>query len=164
MLTDVEQENITSDNLGFSVEIKELSAVHVATMECKVNMASGQHSQKIADSFQTVTNWVQEHHYDVQDPLIIGISQVVNEQLVGFECCIQVSETALEGTDIIKIKDLVGGKFAVVSCGKRPEVVGKAMQQFYQTYVPQHGLQIDETRPEYEIYYLTTVDQCIPIY
>ena len=163
MLSDTQQNNIASDNLDFSVEIKELSAIHVAAMECKVNMASGQHSQEIADSFQMVSSWIQQRHYGIQEPLIIGISQVVNEQLVGFECCIQISEMATEGSDTIKIKDLVGGKYAVVSCEKRPEVIGKAMQQFYQTYVPQHSLKIDETRPEYEIYYLTTVEQCIPI-
>jgi DNA gyrase inhibitor GyrI len=126
-------------------------------------MASGQHSQEIKACFQAVTDWVKRHRYDIQDPLIIGIAQVVNEQLVGFECCIQVSETATEGSETIKIKDLVGGRYAVVSCEKRSEVIGLAMQQFYQTYVPQHRLEIDASRPEYEIYYHTTLDLCIPI-
>ena len=39
MLTDIQHSNIDLENLDFSVEIKELSVMHVAAMECNVNMA-----------------------------------------------------------------------------------------------------------------------------
>lgn len=61
MSKDNQLKNTSSENeneeANFSVSVKTLSTMHVASIACKVNMASGEHSQDIGDCFKQVSDW-----------------------------------------------------------------------------------------------------------
>lgn len=152
-----------SGNAPLAVSIKDLPAVHVAYVDCPVNVEQDQFSNEIRKCFQRVQAWVSERGYDPHALLTIGVTNVVNGQLLSYECCEQVPQEVKTGTDDIGIKELVGGRYAVVSIEKHPAIIGDSIRRFHQEYVPHNGIRIDGTRPTYEIYYEGTMEYCVPI-
>jgi DNA gyrase inhibitor GyrI len=146
-----------------SVSLKDLPTVHVAYISCKANPDRGDLSDEIRESFQRVQAWVRELGYDPYTTLTIGIPNVVNGQLANYECCEQIPEEVKSGTDEISIKELVGGRYAVVNIEKEPALIGDSIRRFYQEYAPQNELGIDGARPVYEIYYENRMEYCVPI-
>jgi DNA gyrase inhibitor GyrI len=67
------------------------------------------------------------------------------------------------GIEPIDIKDLPGGRYAVVRIEKDPAVIGSSIDRFYQEYVPQSRLELDGRRPTREIYYESTMEYCVPV-
>ncbi|NIV01264.1 MAG: GyrI-like domain-containing protein [Phycisphaerae bacterium] len=148
---------------SLSVSIKVLPAVHVAYLNYKVKGGQGDIHNEIGNSFQRVQDWVKKCGYDPYTLLNVGIPNVVDGQLLSYECCIQVPEQVQNGSDGVDIKVLPGGQYAVVSLEKAPQIIGPSIGRFYQEYVPQNNIEIDGTRPTYEIYYESTMEYCVPI-
>ena len=148
---------------SLSVSIKELPAVHVACIDYQANSERGDFHNEIRKCFQRVQNWVRKLDYDPYTLLNVGVPNVVDGQLSSYECCIQVPEDVQSGSDGVNIKELPGGRYAVVSAEKDTRIIGDSIGRFYQEYVPQNNIEVDGTRPTYEIYYENTMEYCVPI-
>jgi DNA gyrase inhibitor GyrI len=146
-----------------SVTVKDLQPVQVAYVEFKGDFAEGEHSHEIGGCFQVVRSWVASLGYDLNTLLHIGIVRAVEGRPIGYECCVEIPAEVAGGPEGISIKKLVGGKYAVLSIDKDPSACGPAIGRFHREYVPQSGLEIDGTRPIYEIYYERTMAYCVPI-
>lgn len=146
-----------------SVSIKELPAVHVAYIDYKANAERADFHNEIRKCFQRVQNWVRKLDYDPYTLLNVGVPNVVDGQLSSYGCCVQVPEDVQSGSDGVDIKELPGGRYAVVSVEKDPRIIGDSIGRFYQEYVPQNNIKVDGTRPTYEIYYESTMEYCVPI-
>jgi DNA gyrase inhibitor GyrI len=146
-----------------SVSIRDLSPVHVAYIDCQVNVAEGGYSSEIGKRFQEVRTWVAGLGYDVNALLTIGVLKEADGQPSGYECCVQVPQAVTGGSGGIGIKELVGGRYAVVTVEKDPAIIGEAIRRFYQEYVPRNHVAIDGTRPTYEVYYESTLEYCVPL-
>ena len=117
---------------------------------------------KIRECFQRVQAWVRDLGYDPYTPLTIGAFKATDGQLLSYECCVQAPEQVKSGSEGVGLKELPGGRYAV-SAKKDPPIIGDSIRRFYQEYVPHHSIQIDGTRPTYEIYYESTMEYCVPI-
>jgi DNA gyrase inhibitor GyrI len=91
------------------------------------------------------------------------VPKAVGGRLASYECCEQVPAEVTIGTDDIGIKELAGGRYAVVSMEKKPAIIGDSIRHFHQEYVPHNDIGIDGARPTYEIYYEDTMEYCVPI-
>ena len=153
------------DNMAtsLSVSIRELPTVHVAYLDYKANAEQGDLYNEIHKCFQRVQTWVQGLGWDPFTLLHVGIPVVRDGQLSRYECCVEVPAKVQSGLDDIGIKELPGGRYAVVSIQKDPAIIGNSTGRFYQEYVPQNHIEIDGMRPTYEIYYESTMEYCVPI-
>ncbi len=154
-----------SDNAttSLSVSIQELTSVHVAYIEYRPNAEQGNMHDEIGERFRRVQAWVRERGHN---PLTrtIGAIQMMDDQLSSYACCVQIPGEVHHGSDGIAIKDLPGGRYAVVSMEKDPEIISESIGRFYREYVPQHGLGLDSQRLTYEIYYESRMEYCVPIH
>ncbi len=154
-----------SDNAATSlyVTIQELPSIHVAYIEYKPDAEQRNMHAEIGDCFRRVQAWVRERGYD---PLTrtIGAIQMVDDQLASYACCVQIAEEVQSGSGGVAIKDLPGGRYAVVSMEKDPDIIGESIGRFYREYVTQHSLEIDRRRPTYEVYYESRMEYCVPIH
>ncbi|MEW6718146.1 MAG: GyrI-like domain-containing protein [Chloroflexota bacterium] len=123
----------------------------------------GDMHNKIGECFRRVQAWVREHGYDPLTQLTIGVIKMVDGKLSSYGCCIEVPTQVQSGLNDIDIKELPGGRYAVVSIPKDPDIIGKSIGYFYQEYVPQNQIMIDDIRSTYEIYYENTMEYCVPI-
>lgn len=154
-----------SDNIATSlvVSIRELPSVHVACIEYKANVEPGDLHNQIGECFRRVQTWVRERGYGLLTQLTIGAIQLVNGQLASYACCVQIPGEVHSGSEEVDIRELPGGRYALVSIEKDPQIIGASIGGFYQEYAPQHNLEVDDTRLTYEIYYENTMEYCVPI-
>lgn len=145
------------------VSIKDLPAVHVACIHLEMDVAVGSYNRQISNTFGVVKGWAMRPGYYLQSALTIGIPQVVDQRLVGYDCCVEVPETVLEGTEEVAIKDVPGGRYAVLRSGKDSRAIKMVIEQFYAEYVPEHHLALDVSRPTYEVYGMRTMEYCVPV-
>ena len=148
---------------ALAVTIRDLPKVFVAYIHCQVDQAAGNFSDQIRDGFQNVKDWVMQKGYDLSGLKVIGIPQVNNGQLTGYECCVELPETVDGNTESIQTKQLSGGKYAVLTLEKDSATIGETISRFFTDYVPGHQLMIDDQRPSYEIYDERIMDFCVPI-
>jgi AraC family transcriptional regulator len=95
--------------------------------------------------------------------LNVGVPSVGDGQLLSYGCCVQIPEEVQSGSDGVDIKDLPGGRYAVVKIDKDPQAIGDSIGRFYQDYVPKNNIRVDGMRLTYEIYWEDTMDYCVPI-
>ena len=148
---------------ALSVSVRELSPVHVAYVEYKPSAEQGDMHDAIGECFRRVQAWLRERGYDPMTRLTIGAIGMVDGRLSSYECCVQVPDEVRSGSGGVGIKELVGGRYAVVNIEKDPRIIGESIGRFYHEYVPQHNLKIDGLRPTYEVYYERTMEYCVPI-
>jgi DNA gyrase inhibitor GyrI len=148
---------------ALSVAIRNLPAVHAACIRCPAQVDQGQFSQAIRESFQKVQGWVKKLGHDPYKMLTIGVIHQAGGQLSHYDCCVQVPEGAPAGGEEITFQDLPGGRYAVLAIAKDPAVIGPTIGRFYQEYLPQSNLQVDPSRPTYEIYFERTMEYCVPL-
>ena len=146
-----------------SVSIKELPSVRVAYIEYKVGAEQGDMHNEIGGCFRRVQAWVSERGGDPFSLLNVGALNMVEGRLSSYECCVEIPEQVQSSSDGVGIKQLPGGRYAVLSIIKDPSIIGPSIGRFHQEYVPQHNLAKDGTRPTYEIYYEKTMEYCVPI-
>jgi len=152
-----------SDNTAalLSVSIKELPSMHVAYIAYRLKGEPGKFGE-IRECFQRVQAWVKERGYDPFLQLNVGALRSVDGRPSIYDCCVQVPEVQ-SGSGDVEIQELPGGRYAVVSIRKDPAIIGDSIRRFYQEYVPQNKIEIDSTRPTYEVYYESTMEYCVPI-
>jgi len=148
---------------SLAVSIRDLPSVHVAYIEHKPSTEQGDMHGEIAECFRRVQAWLKERGHDPMTRLTIGAINMVDGQLSSYECCVQVPDQVQCGSEGVGIKDLPGGRYAVMSIEKDPRIIGESIGRFYQEYVPQHDIRIDGARPTYEVYYERTMEYCVPV-
>ena len=148
---------------ALSVTIRDLLPVEVAYTRCRVEQAAGNFSDQISAGFQVVKDWATQHDLDLSLLRIIGIPQVSNGQLTGYDCCIELPEAIDVNEERIEIKQLTGGKYAVLTLEKDSATIGETIGRFFAEYVPEHGLVIENHSPSYEIYYEHIMEFCVPV-
>ena len=148
---------------SLQVHIQELPAHEVVCLTCQLDQTTGQFSTQIGEGFGQVKRWLEQHNQAVADRLVIGIPHVVGQQLVGYDCCVELPHIATPLPPGWQTKHLPEGRYAVLSLEKDSATIGERIGQFFAEYVPQHQLILDATRPSYEVYYAQTMDYCIPI-
>jgi len=154
---------MSDDTTTLSVSIKDLASVRVAYINYQVEGESGNSFNEIHECFQRVESWVRQHGSDPFSVLNVGALNMVEGRLLSYECCVEAPEQVQSGSDGVDVKELPGGRYAVLSIIKDPRIIGPTIGQFHQEYMPQHNLAIDGTRPTYEIYYEKTIEYCVPI-
>lgn len=143
------------------VEMRDLPAVHVACITYA--LAGGQANfAAISERFGRARAWLQGRGLQPSAYLTIGAGTFQGTQQV-YDCCIQVPDGITSGSGEVVIKDLPGGRYAVLSMRKEPAVIGETLRRFYHEYVPQNRIRIDAVRPTYEIYFEGTMDYCVPV-
>lgn len=146
-----------------SVTIQVLPPVLVAYVHCSVQQAAGNYSDQIRASFQQVKECALEHGYDPSRHRVIGIPHVRDAQLTGYECCVELPDGIAASTDTLRTKQVLGGRYAVLSLEKDSAMIGEAIGHFFAEYVPEHQLVVDPQRSSYEVYYETILEYCVPI-
>jgi DNA gyrase inhibitor GyrI len=145
------------------VHIQALPAREVVCLSCQLDQVSGHFSTQIAEGFRQVKRWLEQHDQARAERLVIGIPHVVERQLIGYDCCVELTHIGSLIPQGWQSKQLPGGRYAVLSLEKDSATIGERIGQFFAEYVPQHQLTLDATRPSYEVYYAQTMDYCIPI-
>ena len=119
--------------------------------------------KEIRGLFERVQAWLQEIGYDPYTRLTVGTIASAEDQLLRYECCIEVPDEVLSAPEGIRLKKLAGGKYAVVTIAKDAQVIPESVRRFHEEYVPQNSTQIDLTRLTYEIYYQDVMEYCVPV-
>ena len=146
-----------------AVSIRDLPTVHVAYIDYQASSEQGDFHNGIRACFQRVQSWVRSLGHDPYSLLNVGVPNVDDGRLLSYGCCVQIPEDVLNGSDGVEIKELPGGRYAVVNIVKDPQTIGESIGRFYQEYVPENSIRVDGTRPVYEIYWEDTMEYCVPI-
>jgi DNA gyrase inhibitor GyrI len=128
-----------------------------------VDEATGQFSSSIGEGFQLIKQWAAAQHVALTEHLLIGIPHIAGRQLIAYDCCVQLAPGIPALPPDWRVKQLPAGRYAVLTLDKDSATIGAQIGQFFAEYVPQHQLQVDATRPSYEVYYAQTMDYCVPI-
>lgn len=148
---------------SLSVVMRELPAVRVACALYRPEPADENMGRAIRERFERVQAWLEEMGYDPYTRLTIGSIWAVDEQLLRYECCIEVPEEVEDAPEGIRIKNLPGGKYAVVTIAKDAQLILEAVRRFHEEYVPQNGVEVDARRPTYEYYFADVMEYCVPV-
>jgi DNA gyrase inhibitor GyrI len=142
----------------------ELTGWRVAYLTIQTSQAAGSFDHAIRNTFDQVKSWVRAQGGIADNVPAIGIASVLDGKLQSYECCIPISENlSADENSAPNVKFLPGGKYAVVKIEKQSEIIGETIRRFFEEYVPNVNLQIDHSRPTYEVYWDTTMDFCVPI-
>ena len=153
-----------SNNEGtLSVAVRELPVVRVACAAYRPGSGDENMGKEIRALFERVQAWLQEIGYDPYTRLTIGSIASTEEQLLRYECCIEVPDEVQSAPEGIRIKKLHGGKYAVVTIAKDPHLIPATVRRFHQEYAPQNNVQVDAARPTYEIYFEDVMEYCVPV-
>ena len=152
-----------NEDIVLNVSVQDLPTVHVAYIDYQASSDQGDFHSEIRACFQRVQSWVRGLGHDPYSLLNVGVPNVHDGHLVSYGCCVQIPEDVQSGSDRVDIRELPGGRYAVVKMDKDPQTIGDSIGRFYQEYVPKNNLKIDRMRPTYEIYWEDTLDYCVPI-
>ena len=149
---------------SLDVSTIEMTGWRVAYLTYRTSQATGDFDHAIRSTFDRVKTWVREHGGTVDTVPAIGIASVLDGKLQSYECCIPISENlSTDENSPLDVKVLPGGKYVIVKIEKQSEIIGETIRRFFEEYVPNAKLQIDNSRPTYEVYWDTTMDFCVPI-
>lgn len=143
--------------------IQDLPTVHVAYIEHQASSEQGDFHNEIRACFRRVQSWVARLGHVPYSLLNVGVPNVEDGQLLSYGCCVQIPEDVQSGSDGVDIKDLPGGRYAVVKIDKDPQAIGDSIGRFYQEYSPKNNIRVDGMRLTYEIYWEDMMDYCVPI-
>ena len=141
----------------------EISGVHAACIDYLPAPGQADMHEEIHACFERLQDWARTLGLDPLRLLHIGVPVVRDGQLLKYECCIEVPENIQAGPQDILVKDLPGGCYAVLSMQKDPAIIGESIGRFYQECLPENHIELDDTRPTYEIYYQSTMEYCVPV-
>jgi len=154
---------VSNNEEGLSVEIRELPVVRVAYAAYKPGSSEEDMGKEIRAQFERVQAWLQEIGYDPYTRLTIGAIAAAEEQLLRYDCCVEVPDEVQNPPEGIRTKKLHGGKYAVVTMAKDPQLIPATIRRFHTEYALQNNLQIDASRPTYEIYFQDVMEYCVPV-
>jgi len=149
---------------SLNVSTTEMSGWRVAYLTLQISQTAGNFDHAIRSTFDQVKSWVRKHGDLADNVPAIGIASVLDGKLQSYECCIPISENlSPDENSVLDVKVLPGGRYAIVKIEKQSQIIGETIQRFFEEYVPNTNLQIDNSRPTYEVYWNTTMDFCVPI-
>lgn len=125
--------------------------------------SSQNHRTRIHKTFQILREWVVGFGLDPDTLLHIGIPSLDDQGLTAYDCCIEFPLPIDEECDGVSQKTLPGGKYAILRVKKSPALISRAIRQFQGDYIPDNRISVDQNRPIYEIYYVDTMEYCVPI-
>jgi DNA gyrase inhibitor GyrI len=143
--------------------MRELPVVRVACATYKPESGGDNLGKEIRERFERVQAWLQEIGSDPYRRLTIGSIMAAEDQLLRYECCIEVPDEVQSAPEGIRIKKLPGGKYAVVTIAKDPQLIPETVHRFHEEYAPQNSIQMDAARPTYEIYFEDVMEYCVPV-
>lgn len=146
-----------------SVSIRDLQPVHVACLDYWPKAELGNMHEEIHACFERLQAWIRSLGLDPSSLLHIGIPALHDGQLLRYECCVQIPANLQVGPEDIRVRDLPGGRYAVLGMRKDPAVIGNSIGRFYQEYIPRNQLNLDSERPTYEVYYETRMEYCVAL-
>jgi DNA gyrase inhibitor GyrI len=140
------------------VELRNLPDLQVIHRLLLFNSNTVNPDKVIRPIFRSLRQRATAYGLDPDGLLHVGVPEVVEGQLVSYDCCIEFPLP--EQSDI---KTLPGGQYAVLVVEKNPSKIRQALHAFQGDYLPDHGLIPDEQRPVYEIYFMDRLEFCVPI-
>jgi DNA gyrase inhibitor GyrI len=145
------------------VGITSLSSIQVAHKLCVFPASLDRPFKKINETFHALREWVVNFGLDPDTLLHIGMSSLDDKVLVTYDCCIEFPLPIQGMNNDVDVKSLPGGTYAILRIEKKPSIISKSIRQFQSDYIPENQLVVDENRPIYEIYYVDTMEYCVPI-
>lgn len=149
-------------NEPLNVRIQELSPVRVAMLEINVGGMVGRYQGAIGAKFLEVEGWIKSRGIHDDHLRRIGVPFNEGTELSHYWCCIEVPEGVM-GHGPVEVRELAGGRYAVLTLQKNAATIGDTIDRFYSEYAPSKGLTLDNSRPPMEIYYRDTVEYCAPV-
>ncbi|MGB9754995.1 MAG: GyrI-like domain-containing protein [Roseiflexus castenholzii] len=146
------------------VTIQDLPPFRVACFFCNLQLATGQYSNQIQQGFQQIKSWALQRGLDLTRQRIIGIPRVRDGQLTGYDCCVELPENGVIDDNSFQMKQVSGGRYAVLLLEKNSAVIGAAIGRFFTEYAPAHRLVVDPQRFSYEVYDETFMTYFVPIH
>jgi DNA gyrase inhibitor GyrI len=152
---------IMTDSLN--VAMRELPPVRVALLEYKAKGLAGEYQESIGMLFREVEGWLNLRGFNTDKLRRFGVPFTDGPTLQRYWCCIEAPEELTAGEDPVQVRELAGGRYAVLSLMKDATTIGPSIDRFYREYIPANGLTLDETRPSIEVYHPKTMDYCVPV-
>ncbi len=150
-------------NESLNVVVSELPPVRVALLAYEAQGLKGQYQESIGMLFLEVEGWLMSRGHQTDGLRRIGVPFNDGPTLVRYWCCIEAPAGLEAGDGPVRVDELTGGRYAVLSLTKDAATIGPSIDRFYSEYVPAHNLLLDETRPPIEIYFPETMDYCVPV-
>lgn len=151
------------DGHPLQVTIQDLPSLKVVCFSCNLRLAPGHFSDQTQSGFQRIKAWASQHGIDLARYRIIGIPHVCNEQLTGYDCCVELPEDVTADDNSFQTNHVPGGRYAVLSIKKDSTAIGEAIGRFFTEYAPAHCLVIDPSRSSYEFYDEIIMEYRVPI-
>jgi DNA gyrase inhibitor GyrI len=148
---------------SLNVAVRELPPVRVALLEYNAKGLAGEYQESIGMLFREVEGWLALRGFDADRLRRFGVPFTDGPTLQRYWCCIEAPEGLAAGEGAVQVRELAGGRYAVLSLAKDSATIGPSIGRFYAEYAPAHGLVLDETRPPIEVYHPETMDYCVPV-
>lgn len=146
-----------------NVSVRELSPVRVAMMEHQAGGMAGRYQGAIGAKFLEVEGWIRSRGIRADHLRRIGVPFTEGTELIRYWCCIELPEGVMGDDGPVEVRELAGGRYAVLTLEKNAATIGDSIDRFYSEYAPSQGLALDDSRPPMEIYYRDTVEYCAPV-
>jgi DNA gyrase inhibitor GyrI len=150
-------------NETLQVKVREMPPVRVALLEYNAEGLAGTYSESIGMLFREVEGWLTHLGFETDQLRRLGVPFSDGPILRRYWCCIEAPEGLAADDGPVQVRELAGGRYAVLSLAKDAATIGPTIGRFYSEYAPAHGLTPDETRPPIEIYDAETMDYCAPV-
>ena len=150
-------------NDELSVIVRDLPPVRVAALEYVAEGMAGEYSASIGMLFREVEGWLNARGHDTDRLRRFGVPFTEGETLRRYWCCIEAPQGLVADDWPVTVRELAGGRYAVLTIVKDAATIGPSIGRFYAEYVPTHELTLDEARPPVEVYYPETMDYCVPV-
>ena len=146
-----------------NVDVRELPPVRVALLEYNAEGLAGTYHESVGMLYREVEGWLALQGYDTESLRRFGVAFKEGDTLQRYWCCIEAPEGLTDGDGLVQVRELDGGRYAVLSVTKGATALDDAIDRFYADYAPTHGLLPDATRPSIEIYHRATIEYCLPV-
>lgn len=145
-----------------NVIIRDDDPVRVALIEYREKGLVSTYQGAIGVKFQEVDGWLRLHGIKTDGLRRIGVPFTDGEHLLSYWCCIEAPEGVM-GDGPVSVRELAGGRYAVLTIPKNTSVIDESISRFYSEYVTAHNITVDNSRPSLEVYHHDTMEYCIPV-
>jgi AraC family transcriptional regulator len=148
---------------GLSYALRELPALHVATLDYRPGPGPAELYSEIHGCFERLQLWARGQGLDPATLRHVGVPVLQAGRLLRYTCCVDVPLALARGSGEVGLQDLPGGRYAVLALPKDSAIIGAAIGRFHGEVLPRAGLRQDAARPIYEVYAPLTMEYCVPI-
>lgn len=145
-----------------NVRIRDVEPVCVALIEYREKGLVSTYQGAIGVKFQEVEGWLRLHGIKTDGLRRIGVPFTDGEHLLSYWCCIEAPEGVM-GEGPVMVRELSGGRYAVLTIPKNSSLISESINRFYSEYIPAHDITVDSSRPSLEVYHHDTMEYCIPV-